>query len=102
MTDTNRRVLACPMGDNAADAATVGQYLITLLSDLWELGEGFNSKRPFGMSCWDFDIYEALIAADFVEGELDEDGYIKTVDSQAAKELVADAIRSLLPPKDQS
>jgi hypothetical protein len=89
------------MGDNAPDAATVGEYLVTLLANLWRDGEGFNSKRPFGMSCWEFDIYEALIAANFIQGELDEDGYIKTVDSKAADELVANAIRSLLPPKVQ-
>ena len=70
---------------DAGDNLTVRDYLRTLLETLWRKGEGFNSKRPFGNSGWEYDIYKPLIAAGFLAGKLDEDGYILDFDQEAAE-----------------
>ncbi|MFI7073495.1 hypothetical protein [Micromonospora sediminicola] len=100
MTDTTtpetaRQVLDLPMPTNDADAPTVRAYLIELLAKVWEEGECFNGKRPFGNSGWDYDLYPPLITAGLVAGKLDEDGWIEEVDDRAASRLVAAAIREL-------
>lgn len=92
---TPQQVLALPMGENDADAATIGDYLISLLATLWDEKEGFDGKRPFGNSGWDGELVVALIRASAIEGELDEDGYIENCDDDAAEELIADAIQAL-------
>jgi hypothetical protein len=90
------RVLHLPMGDNDANAATVGEYLGLLLSTLWLEKEGFSGKRPFGNSSWDMDVYIALSKAGLCELELDEDGYVESFSHEAevaADELILQAIR---------
>jgi hypothetical protein len=91
-------ILDIKMQENDADAATIKDYLKCLLTLLWNQGEGFNSKRPFGNSCWDFELYKALITAEVVKGTLDEDGGIdefSNVDRSNADELIFKAIESL-------
>lgn len=63
---------------------TVRGYLLRLLSDLWRKEESFNGKRPFGNSGWQWEVYEALIEAGYIPGELDEDGGILDFDEEAA------------------
>jgi hypothetical protein len=55
---------------------SIREYLCELLSKVWEKGEGFSGKRPFGNSGWELDLYRALIQAGAVEGTLDEEGWI--------------------------
>lgn len=93
--DVTSLVLDCPMGDNDAGAATVREYLVKLLAEVWTERECFNGMRPFGNSGWEYEVYAALIAADLVTGVLDEDGYIDDVDHGTASRLVSDAIASL-------
>lgn len=97
MTDapTPQQVLALPMQENDADAATIRDYLIALLATLWEEKDGFTGKRPFGNSGWGGELIAALIQAGAIEGELDEYGYIENYDRDAAEELIADAIQAL-------
>lgn len=85
-------VLSYPMTDNDAEAETVGHYLYTLLWTLWQHGEGFSGKRPFGNSCWENELYLPLVAGGFVNGELDEHGYVEDVDYKAANKLIFDCI----------
>jgi hypothetical protein len=89
------RILDLPLGDNDAGAATVRDYLIKLLGEVWKDGEGFSGKRPFGNSGWEYELYRPLVAAGLVDGELDEQGYISDVDDTAADQLIAAAIREL-------
>jgi hypothetical protein len=37
---------------DAGDNITIRDYLRILLETLWEEGEGFSGKRPFGNSGW--------------------------------------------------
>lgn len=97
MTDLDpRTILGTPMPEgNDADAATIGDYLIRLLSDVWEYGEGFDGKRPFGNSGWEWDLYAALAKAGHITGVFDQDGYVEGADTPEGRSLVADAIKAM-------
>lgn len=89
-------LLHLPLGDNDANAATVGEYLGLLLSTLWLQQEGFSGKRPFGNSDWTTPVYLAMGKAGLTTFTLDEDGYIEDFDADeevAADEQILQAIR---------
>lgn len=71
---------------------TVQGYLLRLLSDLWRKEDEFNSKRPFGNSGWQWEVYGALIEAGHMPGELDADGCIVDFDERAGEALVLSLI----------
>lgn len=89
---TPQEILALPMPENDADAATIGQYFTALLHALWMEKEGFDGKRPFGNSGWEGDVEKALIKADAIWGKIDEDGYIEDCDSDAADRIIRDTL----------
>jgi hypothetical protein len=95
VTDT-QTVLDLPIEENDVDATTVRGYLLELLATLWQQGEGFSSKRPFGDGAWEYPVYTALLRAGLVAGKFDEDGYVESVDTLAADALVYRAIRDVL------
>lgn len=80
---------------NDADAITVRDYLGALLRELWCNDEGFSGKRPFGNSGWQNDLYRALVMAQLIKGEIDEDGYLQFCDKKTAHRLILKAIASL-------
>ena len=88
----------CPMIDRDTGATTVGQYLQTLLATLVRMGEGFNSKRPFGNSGWDWDIAHALISAGVVEGTLDDCGFIESFDEEQFIDDLEQVVFSMIVP----
>lgn len=78
---------------DAGENITIRDYLHKLLQKVWYEDEGFDGKRPFGNSGWDHELYLPLIKHGFIEGKLDEDGYIKKLDNKVAHEYVAGLIR---------
>lgn len=64
---------------------TIRDYLHELLLTLWNKGESFSGKRPFGNSGWETDLFIPLIKAGYVKGTLDEDGYLEGVEKDAPK-----------------
>ena len=82
-TPTEALSLTFHSGDLNQDI-TVRGYLLRLLSDLWRKEESFNGKRPFGNSGWQWEVYEALIEAGYIPGELDKDGGILDFDEEVA------------------
>lgn len=94
-TSDLQQILDLPMQPNDADAATVRDYLIALLAELWREQEGFSGKRPFGNSGWGYDLMEPLIRAGLIGGRFDEDGYVEDVDDEAGGRLIAQAIQAL-------
>lgn len=62
-----------------ADADSIREYFYALLFTLYQEGEGFSGKRPFGNSGWESDIFEAFVDMDAIEGKIvrDEDGYLQ-------------------------
>lgn len=95
---TPSEILALPMQENDAGAATVADYLKALLQELWRRGEGFSGKRPFGNSGWEHELYRALIVGGAVTGTLDADGYVETMDDADADAAILDAIDALGVP----
>lgn len=77
---TPQQLLALPLEENDAGAATVGQYLIILAHKVWSEGEGFSGKRPFGNSGWHCDLWKTFIKHDVVRGEIDEEGDVASID----------------------
>jgi hypothetical protein len=57
---TGEEILNVKMAENDAEAGTVKEYLKKLLEALWDEGEGFSGKRPFGNSGWEYELYGAL------------------------------------------
>jgi hypothetical protein len=102
MTDltkpTPQQVLDLELPENDANAPTVRAYLGTLLMNVWVDGEGFSGKRPFGNSGWQGDFDRAFIRAGWVEGTLDEEGWVDSVDSDQVDALVRGAIQWLAAP----
>lgn len=80
---------------DAGDNGSIRDYLHTLLRQLWNQGEGFSSKRPFGNSGWESDLYVPLVAGGFVDGAVDEDGYLVTCDEDEANKIVFDMIDAI-------
>jgi len=72
---------------------TIRGYLELLLLTLWEEGEGFSGKRPFGNSDWGYDLYTPLVKAKCIPGELDEDGIIMDVNRKAGYETIKKLIK---------
>lgn len=71
---------------------TIREYFIKLLITLWEQEEGFSGKRPFGNSGWQFEIYEVLIKEGFIDGSLDEDGYVDALNHAKADKFIVEEI----------
>jgi hypothetical protein len=94
MTDA-QKILNTPMVENDAEAATIRGYLKALLSTLWEEGEGFSGKRPFGNSDWEFELYRALVQAGHINGTIDEYGDLDEVDKAAGNKVIFLAIEAL-------
>lgn len=84
-----RDILAMPMGENDAAAATIGQYIIILGAKVFEDQDDFSGKRPFGNSSWVFEVYEALIRCGVLAGEFDSDGYIQKCDPREADIIIS-------------
>jgi hypothetical protein len=71
--------LRMPEDCDAGSNITMRDYLHELLVTLWQDGEGFSGKRPFGNSGWEWDLYAPLIRGGYVDGVLDSDGRIETL-----------------------
>jgi len=88
-TDTGLlSALEVRFNSNAGDNLTVRDYLRTLLETLWREGEEFSGKRPFGNSGWEYDLYAPLIKAGFINGTLNEDGYVENLEREEAEPYV--------------
>ena len=90
-------ILEVPMDPetNDAEATSIKDYLICLLSTLWYEDEGFSGKRPFGNSGWQYELYASLIKAGKVKGSLDEYGHVEDVNQDLCHELIVEAINAL-------
>lgn len=94
MTDdpTPRQIFFCPMRANDAYAKTVGEYLVVLLRDVWQQEQGFNGKRPFGNSAWQWEVYESLGDAGLIEVTYSEFDEPQLADRAAVDALIEKTI----------
>lgn len=91
-------ILALPLGENDAEAKTIGEYLGKLLATLWEEEESFSGKRPFGNSGWQSCVEFALVRAGVVRGtiiEEDGDEWLDGYDEAGAENAVQRAIEAM-------
>ena len=94
---TPQEILALPMTENDADAATVRDYLKQLLLTLWDEEDGFSGKRPFGNSGWKYEVFDALVRGGAVPGKQERYGERYDADdfdvADAAVRLAIGALR---------
>lgn len=76
MTPTDEQLdaaLLLRFDSDAGDELTMLEYFEQLLQTLWDEGEGFSGKRPFGNSGWQGEVIQALAAAELVKNETREE-----------------------------
>ena len=95
MEITGKLILMLTMQPNDANAATVREYLLALLKEVWREGEGFNGKRPFGNSGWESELFTTLAWADLITAERDDSGYYYGFDESEGRRLIELAIDAL-------
>lgn len=78
---------------DAGKNITIRDYLMELLTKVWIEEEEFDGKRPFGNSGWQYDLYQPLIKYGFIEGKLDEDGYVESANTKQADDFVLNMIK---------
>lgn len=76
-------ILDIKMQPNDAGAETVKDYFKALLTQIWEQGESFSGKRPFGNGGWQWELLDALTSAGVA------------ADEHVASQLIYDAIDSI-------
>lgn len=95
-TPTPQQILDLPLDHNDAEAATIREYLVTLLAVIWDDGDDLS---PFGNSSWKWDLFRALVKAGYANNPFDEEGhYVKPdndFDERAAGKLIDSAIQAL-------
>jgi hypothetical protein len=93
---TPNKILDLPMDPNTndAEASSIREYVIALLTLLIEQGEDM-VKKPFGNSGWQYEFFIPLLKAGLIEGEFDEDGYVESLDIREAEALILEAIKTL-------
>ncbi len=77
---------------------SIRDYLCDLLDTIWDEGEAFSGKRPFGNSGWEHDLYAALAAKGYIDAEkLDSDDEFNYNDDSISKanKLIFKAIEEM-------
>ena len=91
-----KSTLDIEMQENDAGAKTVRDYLVKLMLTLWDEGEGFSGKRPFGNSGWYYELYIALAKSGVIKAEIDEEyGDVIDFDRDTADIYIRAAIQSV-------
>ena len=85
------------------DGRTLREYLTDLLLTVWQEGECFSGKRPFGNSGWQSDVYHSLGKAEYVDGTWNNyDGFEEfEPDVNQADRLIAEVIRYMCAGEDR-
>lgn len=90
--------LPIPAHLHFGQAETMRDVLHNLLYKLWNEGEDFNGKRPFGQSGWDMDLLVPLAKAGLIKATFDENDYleeISTLQLASGYEMIFEAIHAL-------
>lgn len=77
--------------DWSNNEVSLDTFLKELLCKMWNEGECFNSKRPFGNSSWKTELYAEMVKSRLVDGKL-LDGYLEECDENEADRLITEYI----------
>jgi hypothetical protein len=102
MTNIGNQVLAVAMDDDDSGATTIRGYLVGLAAAVWNEGECFSGKRPFGNSGWHWDVYAALVKEGLITGTFDEYDGLDDADTDKGNELIAAALQALAEPSGEA
>ena len=80
--------------DRLGSETTLRGWLKDLLLKVWEEGEGFSGKRPWGNGGWEWDLAADMVKGKVIEGNLDADGYLEDT-SEDFEPLIANCIKAL-------
>lgn len=80
---------------------TVGEYLIELGQRVWEEGEGFSGKRPFGNSGWQTDVMYVLADGGFIGGTRNSEGDWEDLDEVRGNEIILACFKRLKEKANQ-
>lgn len=87
-----QKALGIRFDSDAGDSLTLREYFCELLHTIWDEGEGFSGKRPFGNSGWQFDVQRA-IALGLADRDPSEDDGEESIDiSDANDEFIGECI----------
>ncbi len=56
--------------DDLHKQISVKEWLISLLRQLFIEKDGFSGKRPFGNSCWEYQLESCLVSLNVIEGKI--------------------------------
>ena len=88
-----KKALEVRFDSDAGDNITVRDYLFELLDTLWFEEEGFNGKRPYVNSGWQYDVYHALAKAGFIASTTNRWGDTVIADEGTAGDYVRELIK---------
>lgn len=84
MTEIDYRALLDTPVEGESGARTIRGYFVRMSEAAEEM------KRPFGESSAEYEVYEALVRAGAVPGEIDpEEGWLNSLDNEAARRAYA-------------
>lgn len=98
---TPAQALDLPFDFDDYPTTTIRDYFKGLLTCLWQEGEGFSGKRPFGNSGWEHDLAFPLVKAGCITGTIvvdednPDDSYVEDFDTQAYDKFVNAMISAL-------
>lgn len=100
--ETLRKVLACDISESytgeGAGVGSVRGLLYELLAKVWLEEEGFNGKRPWGESSWQYAVYQSIAEADLCPREMHQynDEWYPIDPSWVDENLLLPAMRMLM------
>lgn len=100
--DTLRKVLACDISETytgeGAGVGTIRGLFYELLAKVWTEEQGFNGKRPWGESSWQYAVYQAIAEAGLCPREMHEynDEWYPTDEGWVDANLILPAMRMLM------
>jgi len=81
--------LLLPLEEDGPVVGTIQDYLECLLTEVWQRGESFSGKHPFGDSGWEYDLYWPLVRGGAIKGTIDEEyGDVHIESTEEGHELV--------------
>ena len=87
MSETKSDLLSIELGDNDSGKATLGGFLAGMID--------LETKRPYGNSGWEWDLYAALVRAEKIDGTFNEYGEVENIDHHAAHALIEQAAKEI-------